>query len=200
MTPQPDAVRLFVALELPEAVTAVLAAWSARVVGNETSLRRVGRDSLHVTLCFLGMRPVSEVGEIGEVIRTVSAPGVTPTGAPTSAVAAVFGEPVWLPRRRPRVLAVQLDPTGPDPSALAALQTRLATGLHQLGVYAAEDRPYLPHVTVARVRRPFPRTTPPVPPAPLDPLPFTADRVTLFRSRLGDGPARYEALETVRLG
>ena len=193
MTPEADAARLFVALELPAAVTSALAAWSAVApVGADAGLRRVGRDSLHVTLCFLGMRPVTEVGEIGQVIRAV--------GATAPAVDAVLGAPVWLPRRRPRVLAVHLDPAGADPSALPALQSRLATTLHDLGVYAAEDRPYLPHVTVARVRRPFPRTPPSLPNAALDPLAFTANRVTLFRSRLGDGPARYEALETVVLG
>ena len=188
-----DAARLFVALELPDGVTAALTAWSAAAAtAAGDGLRRVGRDALHVTLCFLGVRPPAQVGEIGSVMRA-AASAVSP-------VTASLGVPLWLPHRRPRVLAVGLDARGPAPAALATLQAGLAAALHELGVYAAEDRPYLPHVTVARVRRPFPRTAPRLPAVGLEPLAFTADRVTLFRSRLGEGPARYEALETVVLG
>ena len=57
-------------------------------------------------------------------------------------------------------------------------------------------RPFRPHVTVARVRRgPRPSRDLPDPPRAT----FAGEAVTLFRSHLGRGPARYEALERVEL-
>ena len=58
--------------------------------------------------------------------------------------------------------------------------------------------PRRPHVTVARVRRgaaPRQRGLPDAPSAS-----FAGEAVTLYRSWLGGGPARYEALERVPLG
>ena len=60
------------------------------------------------------------------------------------------GEPLWLPPRRPRVLAVALeDPDG----ALGRTQTAVSSALAAGGWYVPETRPFLAHVTVARVRK-----------------------------------------------
>jgi RNA 2',3'-cyclic 3'-phosphodiesterase len=80
---------------------------------------------------------------------------------------------------------------------LARVQATVAGALIEGGYFAAEHRPFLAHVTVARVTARLPRSLDLSPP---DPAPFTGDRVTLFRSRLGSGPARYEPLATVVLG
>jgi 2'-5' RNA ligase len=78
---------------------------------------------------------------------------------------------------------------------LAALRIdvvdRLATALG----WEPEPRPFRPHVTVARVRRgarPRIRDLPDAPQAS-----FAGEAVVLYRSHLGGGPARYEALEQV---
>ncbi len=106
-----------------------------------------------------------------------------------------LADPLWLPRRSPRVLAVALsDPAG----ALAAAQECLAGALVAGGWYQRERRPFLSHVTVARVARGAqiqPRDLDP--PGPLE---FSGDLVVLFRSRLERSGARYEALGSVRLG
>ncbi|MFZ0089424.1 MAG: hypothetical protein WAL63_07960, partial [Solirubrobacteraceae bacterium] len=105
---------------------------------------------------------------------------------------------VWLPRRRPRVVAVELSD---ERGTLAMVQSALAAALSERGYYEPEDRPFLGHVTVGRVGRTADRrhrggaTALPAP----EGLPFDATRVTLYRSRLGSGPARYEALATVAL-
>lgn len=142
-------------------------------------------ESLHVTLCFLGLRPVDEVVPIAGLCRglgTLATPALT------------LGDAVWLPRRRPRVVAVQLRD---EAQRLAPLQSTLAAALSAGGFYESEDRPFFGHVTVARVTgRGRPRSMPLEPPPALR---FDAGEVTLFRSRLGSGPARYEALETVTL-
>jgi 2'-5' RNA ligase len=177
--------RLFVAVELPEDVRGAFSAWAQAQLAGVSHVRTVAAESLHVTLCFLGTRPVAHLDGIADACRVVAA---------RPAVELAAGDPLWLPRRRPRVLSVSLT----DPrSGLAAVQSDVASALAAGGFYAPEDRPFQPHVTVARVAgraRTHPLQLPPPPP-----LRFDATVVTLFRSRLGSGPARYEALERVAL-
>lgn len=177
--------RLFVALELPAEVRTRLAAGAASSARGDPALRAVAADALHLTLCFLGSRPVTEIEPIGAALARCAGP------APTLRL----GEVIWLPARRPRVLAVAiLDPDG----SAGDLQRRVAARLAAGGWHRPERRAFRPHVTVARVRRgERPRqAAPPVP----DPAGFRCDAVTLFRSHLGGGPARYEALARVPLG
>jgi 2'-5' RNA ligase len=176
----PRKVRLFVAAELPDDVRAALAAWRPR----DGALRAVHQAGLHVTLCFLGWRDETRVGEIGAA--------ATACAAPVGALSVQAG--LWLPPRRPRVLAVALD----DPHhRLAALQQRVSDAMVKAAGYEPEARPFLPHVTVARVRRGerAPRGDLPAPPA----LRFVPTALTLYRSRLGRQGARYEPLASAPL-
>ena len=68
--------RLFVAVDPPPAVQEELAAWARgaggaltrdRAAGNAPPLRLLDSDALHVTLCFLGSRPVGEIDAIAAV-------------------------------------------------------------------------------------------------------------------------------------
>jgi 2'-5' RNA ligase len=121
-------------------------------------------------------------------------------GGAAGAGGLVLGEGLWLPRRAPRVLAVALD----DPRGeLGRLQARVARRLTDGGWFRAEARPYLPHVTVARVRsRGNERDLRALVRAPLAPPPalgFDGSSVALLRSHLGSGGARYEALARAEL-
>jgi RNA 2',3'-cyclic 3'-phosphodiesterase len=177
--------RLFVALELPAEVRRALAAWTREHTAGMEGLRPVALESLHVTLCFLGSRPVAEMEEIAAACRAV---------ADLPAPELVLGDALWLPPRRPRVLTVQLAEQEPR---LAAVQSGLAQALADGGFYEPEDRPFLAHVTVARVpREARPRRDAPAAPTPAR---FTAEQVTLYQSRLGRGPAHYEALSRIEL-
>jgi 2'-5' RNA ligase len=183
--------RLFVALDLPEPVVEALVAWRAPLISRAGSpgLRPVPPAALHVTLVFLGWMTEEAIAPLGELVDQCT--------AGTGGVAGLaLGEPLWLPRRRPRVLAVALEDRH---GALGELQTRLAERLAGDGWHEPQARPYLPHVTVARVRGRegirVPRET--VPPAP--PLVFDGAAVTLYRSRLEPGGARYEPLFVRRL-
>jgi 2'-5' RNA ligase len=94
-----------------------------------------------------------------------------------------------VPRRRPRLFAVDLaDPGGRAGAINAAVSEALSEG----GFYEPERRRFWPHITVARVGRAERRAAPITVPAPPDE--FTAREVVLYRSHLGRGPARYEAL------
>jgi 2'-5' RNA ligase len=81
------------------------------------------------------------------------------------------------------------DPDG----SLGRLQASLSDGLQAGGWYAPENRPFLAHVTVARVVsgsrvRAVALSAPPAVTV------GAGAAVTLYRSRLGPGGARYEAL------
>ena len=78
-----------------------------------------------------------------------------------------------------------------------AVQSALSEALAAGGWYAPEKRPFLPHVTVARVGRGARvRRGLELPALPAD-LAFRASTVTLFRSRLSPAGARYEGLASV---
>jgi 2'-5' RNA ligase len=186
-------VRLFVALDLPEGVRETIVAWGRRVLGEAPAVRLLAPESLHVTLCFLGSQPASQVDRIAAVCGLAAA-----FPAPRLSLARA----VWLPRRRPRVLAVELeDRLG----TLGELQSALSDRLSAAGWYQAERRRFLPHVTIARVARSAPPLAAPPLAAPLAALSdppradFAGPRVTLYRSRLQPGGARYEALGSVAL-
>jgi RNA 2',3'-cyclic 3'-phosphodiesterase len=177
--------RLFAALELPAAVRADLADFGRRAAAADFALRAVDEGSLHLTLAFLGHRALDEVDPARAAVRGVLA------AAPHLAL----GEAQWLAPRRPRVLTIALDEDG---GALEALHGQVVDRLREaLPTWRPDERRFRPHVTVARVRRGARPRRGGLPAAPRGV--FSAASVVLFRSHLGRGPARYEALERVAL-
>ena len=185
-SPASEKARLFVALDLPDPVRSAVVAWQTSHVAPLPSLRLVRPEALHVTLCFLGWRTVDEIDPISAAAMSAAA----------EAHDLSLGEPAWLPRRRPRVLALEVgDPGG----ACATLQAALTDSLVEGAFYEREKRPFFPHVTVARVRGGTPRGLGREElPAP-EPLPFSGAAVTLYRSRPTSGGATYEPLARVEL-
>jgi len=184
--------RLFVALDLPAAVVDALVAWRTPLLrARDRELRPVAPEALHATLAFIGWKPEAAIAPLGELVSECAV-GV---GAAVGGLA--LGAPLWLPRRRPRVLAVALEDRH---GALGALQGRLVERLAAGGWHEPDARPYLPHVTVARSRERegarVPRDA--VLPAP-PPLAFDGAAVVLYRSRLAREGARYEPLSVSRL-
>jgi 2'-5' RNA ligase len=181
-------VRLFVALELPQKMRDALVSWGREALSEQGGVRLLTSDHLHVTLCFLGWQAEEALEPIVAACRSAAgsrAGSLTPD------------EAIWLPPRRPRVLAVRLVEEEKE-GRVVELQSRLSQLLEAGGWYVPERRPYLPHVTVARVgartaMRPVAVPSPP-------PLSFPARRITLFRSRLSPGGARYQGLASVELG
>jgi 2'-5' RNA ligase len=175
--------RLFAALDVPAPVRDALAAFGRAAAEDDFALRAVRDDALHVTLTFLGHRPLDDVEAAAEAVRAAA-------GEVDGPFQLSLGEPLWLAPRRPHVLTVEvLDATG----ALFALQERVVGALVDAVGHEPERRRFRPHVTVARVRqgaRPRMRGLPEGPRAA-----FAGEAVTLYRSYLGGGPARYEAVE-----
>jgi RNA 2',3'-cyclic 3'-phosphodiesterase len=176
--------RLFAALDLPAPVRDALGAFGRAAADDDFALRAVRDDALHVTLAFLGHRALDDIDPAREAVRAVALP------VPDLAL----GDALWLSPRRPHVLTVEVvDPAG----ALVALQARVVEALAEAVGFEPERRRFRPHVTVARVRHgavPRRRGLPEAPSAS-----FAGEALTLYRSWLGRGPARYEPLERVVL-
>jgi RNA 2',3'-cyclic 3'-phosphodiesterase len=182
-----DPLRLFIAVDLPDDVRAALAAWGTRAAGGDRALRTMAPGTLHVTLAFLGERPVWELDGLRAVLR--GAAGKAPAAVPLALDGAL-----WLSPRRPHVLTVRIaDPSG----ALGRLHRRLIGELGRELGWEGEERPLRPHVTVARVRQGRQPARTGLPDAPA--AAFHAPSLTLYRSVLGPAAAVHEPLERIAL-
>jgi RNA 2',3'-cyclic 3'-phosphodiesterase len=175
-----ERIRLFTGLRLPEDVLEPLGAWQDEVFGGVRGVRIVPPANVHVTLAFLGHRPAAEIEPIMEALREA---------------AAAAEQPRLTLRcyRETRSVGMLVCDDEEDRA------TRLAGDLHgrleRLGVYERENRPWLPHLTVLRFRRP-PRLRPPLPELGA----VSPSEAALYHSVLRRGGAQYEVLEFVRLG
>ncbi len=198
--------RLFVAVDPPDAAREELAVWARaaaaaagaqRAGAKGASLRLLPAQALHLTLCFLGARPVAEIDTIAAALGTCAADAGEPSAGELS-----LGAPLWLPPRRPRALAVEVhDHAG----RLARLHQAATRAISDASDWTAERRRFAAHITVARVRGRVSSARhadadaqgPTLPATPR--LSFTATSVILYRSWLSPAGAAYEALATYQL-
>lgn len=187
--------RLFIAIDLPAEVKALLRALQAQLGRETRAVRWADPDGTHLTLKFLGDVPVAQIDALiagmEQAARTsrpltlrTAAPGGFPNG------------------QRPRVLwlgvAGELD-------ELRALQAAVERTIAPLG-YPTEQRPFAPHLTLGRSHK-EPR------PAELaeigralaglaapSPVSFGVREVVLMRSELRPGGARYTPVAHAALG
>jgi 2'-5' RNA ligase len=136
----PERLRLFVACDLPRAVERAVRTWQHEELAPHEDLRVA--PTLHLTLAFLGSIEAAKVPDLERIL----------SGIAFARAECRFREPLFLPAHgKRRVVALELE----DPSGrLRDLQTRVSAGLAAEGLYEPEKRPWLPHVTVARFRRP----------------------------------------------
>ncbi|MDX6624806.1 MAG: 2,3-cyclic 3-phosphodiesterase [Solirubrobacterales bacterium] len=188
---EPKRLRLFVALDLPDRTRAGIAEWGRDALG-DPALRPVAEESLHITLAFLGSRAEAEVDPIAAVVRECGLP----------APKIELGQPEPRPRRgRAKVYALPVASEGTK-----ALQAGLVSKLASAGLYEAEERPFWPHVTVARVRNEAGgKRRPRVVERPPRGLPqelmqaHRAVRLSFYLSNLQPEGARYVPLAQVEL-
>jgi 2'-5' RNA ligase len=180
-------VRLFVALDLPESARSEVARWRDAVIGGREDLRPVRVADLHVTLVFLGWTDPDRVAAIWEATGGTLVAGAVPPVLTPAGLTAV-------PKRRPRLVALDLSD---ERGRAAALQRALADALAAAELHEPEQRPFWPHVTLARLRKGA--RWRPLEGAP-GLAPFDAAAVTLYRSHSSASGARYEALHSHPLG
>lgn len=189
--------RLFVALGLPPAVKEALAVLREDLAQGLPSLRWVRPEGIHLTLRFLGDVPVDRLDNIADALSRC--PG-DEAGEPIRVEASGLG--VFPSIRSPRVLWVGFRHV---PDALYRLQQRVEKAMVALGV-PEERRPFSPHLTVGRFRRPLRR-------GEVERLSghlshdarrsfggFDVSRFSLFRSTLLPEGARYEEMGSWPLG
>jgi 2'-5' RNA ligase len=135
--------RLFVALDIPEAVRRSLAGLMMQLRPAAPGARWVRAESMHLTLKFIGHVPPEKLEPIREALSAVRLEA--PVEIRFSGVGFFPSE------RRPRVLWAGMEAT-PN---LAELASSLEARLEPLGI-AKEQRDFKPHLTLARFSEPWP--------------------------------------------
>jgi 2'-5' RNA ligase len=139
-----DAVRAFIAIELPQAILAELSAVEARLKPQmpHDTIRWVKADSIHLTLKFLGQVPSDQLDLIILSLRTAVV-----AHAPFTLEVKDAG--CFPNLHRPRVVWVGVHD---HDHRLHALQRAVENAISPLG-YPTEIRDFTPHLTLGRVAR-----------------------------------------------
>jgi len=186
-----EAVRCFVAVNLPALLREEIGEFFNRLRGSVRGVRWIAAANLHLTLKFLGD---VESGQVSRVANAIA--GALEGRSPVKVV--LSGAGVFPPRGRPRVVWLDLS-AGAE--GITSLQGAVERSLEPLG-FSPERRPFSPHLTVGRVKSL--RDAAPLLSA-VDVAGerewggFTASSVDLVRSELFPTGARYSILREVRL-
>ncbi len=203
--------RLFWALELPEALRARLAEVQERLRRSEPDARVSwsSPEGMHLTLEFLGELAGDDAAERAAAAAAEGLPREGPLELAVEGLGGFGGRVLWAGL------------SGPSLEPLGRLAAHLERTARRLGV-EPERRPYRGHVTLGRVRTERPRRPPRgrrheragragaeeaargraavarltalLRATSLGPLPFSARELVLVQSELGGGrPARYTA-------
>jgi 2'-5' RNA ligase len=188
-------VRSFLAVTPDDAARAGLAALLADVerlaAGESSALRWSRAANIHLTLHFLGdVDTAREASLRAQLVEPVAIP-------PFDVTLGEIG--TFPPSRPPKVLWVALD-EGRD--EMVAVHRELGRRL-RAAAFAPEDRPFAPHLTLARVRdgaqhraRQVARRLTGIPIARVR---WRVDHVTLYHSDLSGPAPRYDAVQQVAL-
>lgn len=175
--------RIFFAVQLPEPVQRCLHRWIEARKPELPFARWPHRQDYHITLKFIGEIPAQAAAKLqtGPLIRKAASPFDLQLDR-----LGTFGKPA-----SPSVLWCGLRG---DIPALHRLQAAVEDACVKLG-YPAEERPYRPHITVARQYRGegIWRVPPGASPGEACSEPFRVDRFFLYRTNSGVSP-RYEPI------
>jgi 2'-5' RNA ligase len=191
-----EEVRSFIAIELPEEAKSGLGKLRKELERNEqTFVKWVNPEGIHLTLKFLGNIPFKQVAEITEAMEG-AAQGISPFYLEISGLGAFPN------LKQPRVLWVGISG---ELDKLLGLQRNIDSALSPLG-FTKEERPFVPHLTLARIRE---RASPGerrafgelvVSTSFEDKYHIAADAINLMRSQLTPAGAIYTRLSLVGLG
>lgn len=139
-----QAIRAFIAIELPKVTQEALADVQARL--NEQippgSVRWVKSHNMHLTLKFLGQVPMAQ-------LDTISAALSYAVSSLREFSFDVMGAGCFPNERRPRVIWIGIDEPG---GVLNGLHRSIESVIEPLG-YPTESRSYQPHLTLGRAAR-----------------------------------------------
>jgi 2'-5' RNA ligase len=192
----PEQIRSFIAIELPEEAKKGLTKLRKELErGEHKFVKWVDPGGIHLTLKFLGNIPAKRVTEITGAIEK-AAQGIS------SFHLEISGLGVFPSLKQARVFWVGI---GGEVDTLSRLQQNIDSVLAAMG-FAKEERPFVPHLTLARIREGA---------SPLgrrsfgelvgstifeDKYPVEVEAVRLMRSQLTPAGAIYTCLSVVGLG
>lgn len=132
---------MFVAIEIPGEIRNALALFLKELSGLAPLAKWARAENLHVTLKFLGETEPSKIAAINETLGSIR------SGQP---IIMEFRGLGFFPNARgPRVFWVGMEAS----ANLKALADEIEQRLHPLG-FPVEDRPFTPHLTLARFHSP----------------------------------------------
>ena len=142
MSHNPEQMRSFIAIELPQNVQHGLGQLRSELKRDEHPfVKWVNPESIHLTLKFLGIIPFKQVEEIAKALEEVSKM-IPPFHLEVSGLGAFPGI------NRPRVIWVGIRG---EMNKLQKLQRNIDSALAPFG-FAKEERPFMPHLTLARIK------------------------------------------------
>jgi len=134
--------RLFIAIDLPAEVKALLQRLQAELRPRAPGIRWAEVQGTHLTLFFMGATPDERLEPVLRAMRDVAAVA-RPFELKTTTLGA-FPKP-----SQPRVVWLGVEG---EREALAALQAEVVDALVSLG-WKREERPFAPHLTLGRAKR-----------------------------------------------
>ncbi|SEP14127.1 RNA 2',3'-cyclic phosphodiesterase [Paenibacillus sp. OV219] len=190
-----SSMRLFVAVPLPSEIKQVISTWSSILQQQpQFQFRKwVYPEDLHITLQFLGDTRSDRIPYIIDGLRT-AVTEITPFQICIESLG-TFG--------RPNFPSVLWSAIGGEVNQLRFLQEQVVSKLSPLG-FAPEERPYHPHLTLARKYN----SEVPLSPSTLTlhqepssaegkPLQWLSDSIVLYATHMHEQPM-YEAVTVVR--
>ncbi len=127
--------RLFIAVKVEQDMAGEISTWLDR-----TSLpgKKISSENLHLTLCFLGERPESDISQIKTLLfKTLK--------DFNSFEISFEGIDVFPHLKNPRILYLK---TKKGQKILCLLQEKIAQALP----FYKSDKPYIPHLTISRLK------------------------------------------------
>ena len=184
----PTTCRAFLAIPLPQQLQDSIRSVQRQLQTQIPDARWVRPKNLHLTLHFFG-----ETEQ--EVLEKIKVSVLSVKGCRRPFMVEVKGLGAFPNLHRPRIIWLDLEPK----DQLRQLHQECSKALHQAGV-VTETRPYSPHLTICRLRRPQPDLTDlfsSVGQTHIGRL--SVDKLVLFESRLQPGGAEHIPLLTVNL-
>lgn len=180
--------KLFVGLEIPSQVRLAMEERAERLKGSLPKASWVSPADYHLLLAFVGGGKESLLPDLGEALSTAFA-------SSQSFDIQLAGAGSFPPRRPARVLWIGVE----DSEALERLQRVVWNSLTRVVDLESDWKPFHPHLTVARCRKPWSRLCVEVWCRGCSGrigAPFTIRRGALFSSESGPEGCRYRVIET----
>ena len=183
-------IRCFIAVEIPEPILNVIAAYLSKLKQISREVRWVRADTIHLTLKFLGEIERSRLATVQSSLEGISAQA-NPFSLEISGCGAFPG------KSRPRVFWLGMSADKESP--LLSVQRWIEKEMADLG-FESENRRFSPHLTLGRVKSPadFSDIFRYFDKHPFPPMRFNVDHVALIQSHLKPSGAEYEVLREYR--